>query len=375
MKKPLPAIGTQGSAKVALLALLVSVSLALSACGKIESKTNDPAPPAAVTGDDANQGKGHEGTDPSGVEAGAGEGGQSQAPGKTEQGEGAEPQAPTVNTPEEPKREPEAPAPKPEEPPKKEDQPKKPETPAPKPEEPPKKTEPPKKPETPVTKPEEPKKPETPEKKDEDDKKATASERTPEWVYRAAVWRRVRDNRAWTDTVLRIVRKRLDDFEQARDKEDFCPGYSKATRHQKEVCWLRLIGALVMFESSFNPREAFQEPDGAWSVGLMALSPGECSEAMTVKDLQNPIKNLTCGVNKMAFFISRHGFINGPKSARGAAAYWSVLRDPYVYGKYKLGRRRRILKITHAYRSMPGDPHAVVVRKTAKKDEGKSSKK
>lgn len=220
-----------------------------------------------------------------------------------------------------------------------------------------------KKPEPPPAK--QPEKPELPPAKQPETPPPAASsdgdkadKSTPEWVYRAAPWSRVKNSRAWTNAALRVIRARMSDLERARDKEDFCPHYSTASRVQREVCWLRLVGALAKYESSFKPTTSFQEPDGNWSVGLMALSPGECrSMGRTVEELQDAVGNLTCGINKLAGFIGRHGFINGPKSSRGAAAYWSTLREPYQYGKYKLGKRGKIIHITRTYRTTEGDPN------------------
>ncbi|MGZ3740158.1 MAG: transglycosylase SLT domain-containing protein [Bdellovibrionota bacterium] len=138
---------------------------------------------------------------------------------------------------------------------------------------------------------------------------------------------------------------------------DWCPGYWNATEHQHDVCWLRLLGGLIKFESSFKPDDAFKEPSGNWSVGLMALSPNECKGYETVDLLKQPLLNLSCGIGKFAQLVAHDGYIAGPAHAMGAAAYWSTLRAPYVQQKpdgngfYHLGKKLEILPYSTAYRN------------------------
>lgn len=164
----------------------------------------------------------------------------------------------------------------------------------------------------------------------------------------AAPWAGVPGSQAWTNAVITIVRENFSKLEQAKDKNAFCPGYASATQARKEICWLRVVGAIARYESNYHPRDSFREPNGKYSVGLMALSPGECSNAPTMNSLKDPVKNLICGTRKMAGFIARGGYISGPGN-RGAAAYWSVLRAPYKYRKYRLGKKNLIIAITRQY--------------------------
>jgi hypothetical protein len=167
--------------------------------------------------------------------------------------------------------------------------------------------------------------------------------------YNSAVWVKVKNSNTWTDAVIAAVDSQITSFERARDVEDFCPGYSKASKHSHETCWLRLIGGVVEFESSFNPTDSFKEPSGDMSVGLLALSPNECANAPTEAALKDPVKNLVCGITIMARLIATDGFIDGPVSGRGASAYWSTLRAPYILGKYHLGKKDQIVSITKLY--------------------------
>jgi hypothetical protein len=150
------------------------------------------------------------------------------------------------------------------------------------------------------------------------------------FFHKASLWAKpAPTSLAWTKVVIEVVDKRLRDFELAADKETFCPGYASATLAQRHICWLRVVGGIVEFESSFRPDEPpFHEGNGVYSVGLMALSTGECPNAPDTKGLMDPLKNLVCGVNKMAALIARYKAIDNAEH-KGASAYWSTLRPPY----------------------------------------------
>lgn len=172
--------------------------------------------------------------------------------------------------------------------------------------------------------------------------------------HRGALWRNIAGTDAWTGTVINLVQNLLPSLEQARDIEAFCPGYRKANQGQRHICWLRLVGSIVEFESSFRPAERpFCEGDGVYSVGLLALSTGECPAAMTVEALQNPVANLTCGLNRMARLIKRDHYIETVNND-GASAYWSTLRRPHVAklpdGRvYTLGKRDQVIERTRLF--------------------------
>ncbi len=141
-------------------------------------------------------------------------------------------------------------------------------------------------------------------------------------------------------------------FDSARDREDFCPGYASATHAQKETCWVRLVSAVVEFESAFDPNDMYKESDGIYSVGLLQLSQNECANAPTNTALKNPVQNLLCGTKKMADLIERYGYVTTPDNTHGAAAYWSTLRRPYTQGSLHLGKRADVAKITASYESV-----------------------
>lgn len=160
----------------------------------------------------------------------------------------------------------------------------------------------------------------------------------------------------WDRVVVETVREEFDKLNEAKDVEEFCPGYARASQAQKESCWQRLISALVYKENDeFNPREVFVEPAGAPSVGLMMLSRGECRNAPTDEALKNPVENLRCGIKRMAKLIARGDCIS---CRRGAAAYWSTLRTPYKAYGYNLGKKAEIVAMTTNYKSFSSPAHS-----------------
>lgn len=161
---------------------------------------------------------------------------------------------------------------------------------------------------------------------------------------------------AWNNVVLKVVNARFNEFNKAKDVEIFCPGYRRASKKAQMHCWVMLAAAISKFESAFKPESSFREPDGNYSIGLLALSPGECPNASTHKSLQQAEANLVCGMNRMATLIGRHGNIDGPEHCRGASRYWSTLRAPYKRWdptrkrNLNLGKRNLILPLTKGYR-------------------------
>lgn len=167
--------------------------------------------------------------------------------------------------------------------------------------------------------------------------------------HRAAIWSKYANTLSWTTTALKEIRRQMPMLERARDKNDFCPAYNRASMYHREICWLRLIGGLVEHESGFNAATSFIEANGDASIGLFSLSTGECKFAPTADLLRNALLNMHCGIGLMARLIYDQGFIDGPESSRGAASYWSVLRDPYRAYGYSLGRKYKIQAYTRNY--------------------------
>lgn len=170
--------------------------------------------------------------------------------------------------------------------------------------------------------------------------------------YRSSVWPRSAANDYWTDLVVAEIRNNWDELNQARDIGKFCPGYRDASRQLQTVCWLRIIGGVVKFESNFKTNDTFFEKDfGYDSVGLFSLSRGECKQAPTDQLLGNPVLNLSCGVRIMARYIAKDDCIAGPEpKSCGASKYWAVLNLPYQAGGLDLGHQEYIIKISTKYK-------------------------
>lgn len=175
-------------------------------------------------------------------------------------------------------------------------------------------------------------------------------------LFAAALWAKVPEGNYWTTLVVASIRQNLSRLEKAKDINTWCPGYADADDHQRAVCWLRLLGGVIKFESEFKPDDAFEESPNHWSVGLMALSPNECQGYETVTLLKQPLLNLSCGISKFAALVEKDGYILGSDDRLGAAAYWSTLRAPYTKrkpggdGVFRLGKRDQILPLTREYR-------------------------
>lgn len=182
--------------------------------------------------------------------------------------------------------------------------------------------------------------------------KTASTPPAPGSLHSTTIWSHVLSSGSWTAVALQLIREKMPSLEKARDVAQFCPDYAQATRIQKEVCWLRIIGGIVKFESGFRPGEMYRERNGVYSIGLMSLSPGECSNAPRTADLKDPIRNLICGVNMMSSLIARDGYLDGPKGQRGAGTYWSVIRRPYSVGHARHGRKEQIIQLTKVYRAL-----------------------
>ena len=175
----------------------------------------------------------------------------------------------------------------------------------------------------------------------------------PSYSGPATIWSHLATSQAWDQAVLGVVRANITKFEKARDRDSWCPGYSTATDVQRLTCWVRLVSAMVKYESNFNQNAVFDETGMSQdSIGLLMMSPGECPNAPTAAKLKNGVENLKCGTARMATLISRDGYVTTPDNRKGAAAYWSVLRAPYTAYGLKLGKRNEIIAITRAYKAV-----------------------
>lgn len=124
------------------------------------------------------------------------------------------------------------------------------------------------------------------------------------------------------------------------DIASYCPSYVRANKAERAEFWQSLIAAIVPYESAYKTLTAYWEEGtlNQFSIGLLQLSftdgAGYRCNFSSEADIASPDKNLSCGVKIMTKLTSgtveRPGTIS--KGNRGAARYWSTLRDSRVRG-------------------------------------------
>ena len=157
----------------------------------------------------------------------------------------------------------------------------------------------------------------------------------PAPVAFAADWDGVApDAQAWTG----YLESALNEFGQPllasppSDVAPFCANYAQLSARDKKQFWIVFISAMAKRESNFNPHSIYAEPAplNQNSIGLLQLSLTDnrsygCSFANEA-DIEDPRKNLECGVRIMARRLA-NGEIGGGGNHHGLAAYWATLRD------------------------------------------------
>ena len=123
------------------------------------------------------------------------------------------------------------------------------------------------------------------------------------------------------------------------DIAQFCPAYSSLSVSDKQNFWVYLMSSIAELESSFDPTqvftESFRDSSGnlVQSIGLLQLSITDnvygCGFTSPT-DIQNPEKNLACGLRVLNKLVGQNGQLAGKNSAgswMGGARYWSTLRN------------------------------------------------
>jgi Transglycosylase SLT domain len=157
-------------------------------------------------------------------------------------------------------------------------------------------------------------------------------------------WDDVEKRKAWSAELVSAVRNRKADLDLG-NPEAFIPGYGQLTADQQLKFWGELIVAMAKFESSWKPDVIFHEPPplGIDSVGLLQLSyedePNYDLEPLdrARKSLEDPLVNLRCAVKIMAKLVKKDGVVarGAKEQPRGAARYWSVLREGHHVDEIK----------------------------------------
>jgi hypothetical protein len=177
-----------------------------------------------------------------------------------------------------------------------------------------------------------------------------------EAYHRIAPWSRVPGSMLWTRQAVESIQAHMTSLNRARDINEFCPGYTRSTTTESQhiACWIRILGGIMEKESGFRTNDSLIENSGEASVGLLAMSAGQCPNAPSSRALKNPVKNIDCAVNVMAYWIHRDGYISGPRN-QGAARNWSCLQKPHkvyvrsIRKKVRVGFKQEIIRVASNY--------------------------
>ena len=163
-------------------------------------------------------------------------------------------------------------------------------------------------------------------------------------VIRARWETKARDGAAWSqhvyDTLPTLAPNLLS--RSPNDIAQFCPAYGNLSAGDKKNFWVYLLSSITELESDFNPNatytENFKDAQGnlVVSLGLLQLSLGDggaygCGFGSNT-DIENPTKNLDCGMRILNKLVGRDKQLAGRSVASwlGGARYWSTLRSPKV---------------------------------------------
>jgi hypothetical protein len=149
----------------------------------------------------------------------------------------------------------------------------------------------------------------------------------------------------WSPTLIQQVTLSFDDLELGQP-EQFLPGYNSLIPENKIRFWAELVIAIIRYESNFDPKCVYHEPAriGVDSIGLLQLSYQDQDNyemediSENDKSLENPLVNIRCGLVILAHWLSADGTVaQGRKeSSRGAARYWSVVREGIKHHKEEI---------------------------------------
>ncbi|MFV0335167.1 MAG: transglycosylase SLT domain-containing protein [Tropicimonas sp.] len=127
----------------------------------------------------------------------------------------------------------------------------------------------------------------------------------------------------WNQSAVNALRTHgsaLPDF-VPEDIEAWCPGYTTASREEREAFWVGLISALAKHESTWNPKAV--GGSGSW-FGLVQISPrtaqGYNCRATSGAELTSGADNVSCAIRIMSHTVQRDGVVS--RGMRGVAADW-----------------------------------------------------
>jgi Transglycosylase SLT domain len=150
------------------------------------------------------------------------------------------------------------------------------------------------------------------------------------------------ERKPWSAELIRAIQGAHAELETGNPNA-FIAGYDGLALDGKLLFWAELVVAMAKFESNWNPRNIFHEPPplGVDSVGLLQLSYEDQGPyhleplSRESKSLEDPLVNIRCGVKILARLVSRDSVVASGSggSSRGAARYWSVVREGHGHHK------------------------------------------
>lgn len=133
-------------------------------------------------------------------------------------------------------------------------------------------------------------------------------------------------NRNWRTTVLNeLTPKKYPLFFEPKAQNDlvkFCPNFSNLAEDEKKIILLRIIDAMVFFESGCNVSASAKGPNGT-AYGLLQLHLGreqDYERNCRKNDSRTSTRSLTCGLSMI------HNQFDDSNKVFFSGSYWEVLR-------------------------------------------------
>lgn len=201
----------------------------------------------------------------------------------------------------------------------------------------------------------EPPKPEPQERPQKQERKAPRPRHAkPETQFRGYWEGRVQQGPTWTRYAVQALDTHGDELlrRTPADIDDFCPRYPKLNRAERADFWVKLLSAVAAAESAYRPSASYEENlidrkgNAVVSRGLLQISfeSSRSYDCGFTSDMQlnDPQRNIACGVRIFNRLVSRDGVISHFENGRwrGAARYWSTLRT----SSKRFKNIRRLLK-------------------------------
>ncbi len=147
----------------------------------------------------------------------------------------------------------------------------------------------------------------------------------------------------------------------------FCPNYSQfnGDAHTRALIWRNMVAALVMEESSWNPRTS---GDGGRSRGLLQFGHGNanqgpyrCACRAAQRNIEDPAANARCGTHIYLYNVARDMHTGGGPAGRPGA--YGAARFFGPYGDRQANKRRRMAtKVANYCQSLPRQAPPAPVR-------------